>query len=429
MKYYRNNYHPPVVSLVGRSNSGKTTFLEKLIRELKQRGYRVGTVKHHRGTFEFDIEGKDTWRHAQAGADMVALATPTGFGLVKKLAQELSPEEITSYMPGVDIIIVEGMKKGSQPKIELVRSAVADAPVCPVEELMAVVSDLPLSLGLPRFGLDDFKGVADLIENQLIKSSDTAQGNVSSLREDQLKRYHRNIMLPGVGQAGQLKLLNSSVLVVGTGGLGSPVAYYLAAAGIGRLGLADADVVDLSNLQRQILHTTADLNRLKVESAREKLSKLNPDIQIEVYPFRVTRDNVADLVCQYDLVVDATDNFATRYVLNEGCMAAGKPFIYGGVLSMVGQVMTILPGKGPCFRCIFREPPSEDAVKSTADYGILGSVAGIIGCIQATEAVKYLLGQGDLLVGRLLTMEGMSMFFQEVEVKRDPHCPDCGKLE
>lgn len=417
---------PAVISLVGCSNSGKTTFLEKLIKELKSRGYQVGTVKHHREFFEFDIEGKDTWRHAEAGADTVALATPTGFGLVKKLEQELSLPEILRHMSGVDIVIIEGFKKGSQPKIELVRSEVSSAPVCPLEELMAVVSDLPLELAIPRYDLYDSNGVADFIEERFLKSA--GDGNWLALDHRQKKRYHRNIMLPGVGEQGQLKLLNSSVLVVGNGGLGSPVAYYLAAAGIGHLGLADADVVDTSNLQRQILHTTADVGRLKVESALEKLQAINPDIKFQLYPFRIDQDNAAELVRQHDIVVDATDNLESRYFLNQACILEGKPFIYGGVLSMVGQAMTILPGRGPCFRCIFREQPSAKAVKSTAEVGILGSVAGIIGTIQATEAVKYLLGQGDLLVGRMLTMEALSMTFQEVEVKRDSVCPDCGHL-
>ncbi|WP_333870803.1 molybdopterin-guanine dinucleotide biosynthesis protein B [Desulforamulus putei] len=411
---------------MGCSNSGKTTFLEKLIRELKFRGYLVGTVKHHRGVFAFDIEGKDTWRHAQAGADTVALATPTGFGLVKKLEQELSLAEILEYMSGVDIVLLEGFKKGPQPKIELVRSEISGSPVCSPEELTAVVSDLPLELGIPRFALTDTAGVADLIEERFLKGFGDV--NRQALSHQQKKRYHRNIMLPGVGEQGQLKLLKSSALVVGAGGLGSPVAYYLAAAGIGRLGLADADAVDFSNLQRQILHATADVGRLKVESAREKLSAINPDIQVEVYPYRICQDNAAELVRQYDIVVDATDNLESRYYLNRACISAGRPFIYGGVLSMVGQVLTVLPGRGPCFRCIFRELPAAKAVKSTAEVGILGSVAGIIGCIQATEAVKFLLGQGDLLVGRLLTMDALSMTFQEVEVKRDPACPECGHL-
>ncbi|AEG59666.1 molybdopterin-guanine dinucleotide biosynthesis protein B [Desulforamulus ruminis] len=428
MKYWNNRISPIVVSLVGCSNSGKTTLLEKLIQSLKDKGYRVGTVKHHRGAFELDIPGKDTWRHAQAGADVVALATPGGLGIIRKLQQEPSLKDITDYMSGVDIVLVEGIKKGSQPKIEVVRSDISSAPVCSLEDLTAVVTDLPLTLDIPVFDLNKIEQVADFIEDRFLKQ-EMIPKPVERLTAEQLKRYHRNIKLPGVGQEGQIKLLNSSVLVVGAGGLGSPVSLYLAAAGIGRLGLADEDSVDLSNLQRQIVHATGDIGRSKVESARDKLTAINPDVQIEIYHQRITADNVDQILNSYDLVVDATDNLESRYLLNKACIEAKKPFIYGGVLSMVGQVMTILPGQGPCFRCIFREGPSEKAVKSTADVGILGAVAGTIGCLQSMEAIKCLLNRGNLLVGRILTMDGLSMSFQEVEICRDPECPDCGHLK
>lgn len=427
MKSKQCSISPPVISLVGCSNSGKTTFLEQLIQELRVRGYRIGTIKHHRGDFEFDIPGKDTWRHAQAGADMVALATPAGFGVAKKLNAEMPLQEIVSHFRDVDIILLEGMKKGPQPKIELVRSAVSQSLVCPIDELLAVVSDLPLQLGPPLYDLEDIVGVADLIEHKFFQSTEATYHN--ELSETQKKRYHRNVQIPGVGEEGQLRLLNSSVLVVGAGGLGSPVTYYLAAAGIGRIGIVDGDSIEYSNLQRQILHRTVDLGRLKVDSAKEKLEALNPDICVTTYPFRIDSKNVLDLVQQYDIVVDATDNLETRYYLNQACINAGKPFIYGGVLAMVGQVMTILPGKGPCFRCIFRELSANKTVKTTDEVGILGSVAGIIGTIQATEVVKYLWGKNDLLVGRMLTMDAMSMSFQEVEVGRDPQCPDCGHIK
>lgn len=426
MKFSHNRGVPPVISLVGRSNSGKTTFLVKLLQQLNSRGYRIGTVKHHRGTFELDIEGKDTWRHRQAGAEMVALATPSGFGLVKKIDQEMPLEEILQYFSGLDLVIVEGFKQGSQPKIELVRAAVANETVLPTGELLAVVSDLPLQIDIPLFDLDDSESVANLIENTLLQPKNKVAP--TTLSDQQRARYNRNIMLPGVGEEGQLKLLNSSILVVGTGGLGSPVSYYLTAAGIGRLGLADADVVDYSNLQRQIVHSTPDIGRLKVESAREKLARINPETEIITYPCRMNEQNILELLDDYDIVVDATDNLETRYVLNKACIAKEKPFIYGGVMSMVGQAMTILPGKGPCFRCIFRDKPTNHVVKGITEVGILGSVAGIIGTIQATEAVKYLLGKGDLLVGRILTMDALSMSFMDVEVKRDLRCPDCGHL-
>jgi len=246
--------------------------------------------------------------------------------------------------------------------------------------------------------------------------------DLSPLQE---KRYHRNIQVPCIGVEGQKKLLSSSVLVVGAGGLGSPAAYYLVAAGIGRLGIADGDVVDLSNLQRQILHFTSDLGRPKVESAADKLSALNPDCKVVQHPFTVTAENAAQVVAQYDLVVDATDNFAARFVLNKACLEQRRPFVHAAVLSMAGRIMTILPYEGPCLRCVFREPPSLSA-KTTFDLGVLGTIPAMAACLQATEAIKYLLGQGELLVNRMLIFDALAMNFTTAEVKRDPNCPDCG---
>ncbi|MQL50762.1 molybdopterin-synthase adenylyltransferase MoeB [Desulfofundulus thermobenzoicus] len=249
---------------------------------------------------------------------------------------------------------------------------------------------------------------------------------MKGLTQEQEKRYQRNILLPGVGVEGQVKLLQSGVLLVGAGGLGSPAAFYLAAAGVGRLGLVDADVVDLSNLQRQILHRTGDIGRPKVESARDKLVALNPDVQVEVFPERLSAASAVSLIERYDLVVDCTDNFATRFLLNETCLALGKPFIYGGVLAFAGNLMTIIPGAGPCLRCIFPVEP-EQGVPGCAELGVLGAVPGIIGTLQATEAIKYLLGLGELLTGRLLTFDALSMTFYEVSVQQNPDCPACGR--
>jgi len=246
--------------------------------------------------------------------------------------------------------------------------------------------------------------------------------SLSSLQE---RRYHRNMQIPGVGREGQEKLLRSAVLVVGAGGLGSPAAYYLAAAGIGRLGIADGDFVELSNLQRQILHFTTDLGRLKVESAADKLQALNPDCEVVRHPFAITAENAAMVVAQYDLVVDATDNFAARFALNKACLAMRRPFIHAAVLSMAGRVMTILPYRGPCLRCVFREAPSP-SVQTTFELGVLGAIPGMAACLQATEAIKYLLGQGELLVNRMLMFDALSMHFATAEVRRDPACPDCG---
>jgi adenylyltransferase/sulfurtransferase len=246
------------------------------------------------------------------------------------------------------------------------------------------------------------------------------------LTQEQEIRYHKNILLPGIGIEGQSKLLQSAVLLVGAGGLGSASAYYLAATGIGRLGVVDADTVDLSNLQRQILYRTSDIGQLKVESARNSLVALNPDVKVEIVPERLTDNNAASLIAQYDLIVDCTDNFATRFLLNETCVHLQKPFIHGGVSVFAGQVTTIVPGVGPCLRCIF--PRDLESELPTHEEGILGAVPGVIGAIQAAEAVKFLLGFGDLLIGRLLTYDALSMTFREIPLQRSPYCPSCSNL-
>ncbi|BAF58679.1 MAG: HesA/MoeB/ThiF family protein [Pelotomaculum sp.] len=250
---------------------------------------------------------------------------------------------------------------------------------------------------------------------------------LSSLSGEQRVRYERNILLPGVGVEGQKRLLQSGVLIVGAGGLGSPAAYYLAAAGVGRLGLADADAVGLSNLQRQILHRTGDIGRPKAESARDKLAALNPDVRIEIVREYLNPDNAEALVGRYDIVVDCTDNFPSRFILNKVCVLQRKPFVYGGVLAFTGQAMTVVPGAGPCFRCLYPSEPAPGG-PTCSELGVLGAVPGVIGAIQAAEAVKYLLGLGDLLVGRLLVYDAASMTFSEVSLKRSPRCPDCSGL-
>ncbi|MDD4238268.1 MAG: HesA/MoeB/ThiF family protein [Desulfotomaculaceae bacterium] len=249
-----------------------------------------------------------------------------------------------------------------------------------------------------------------------------------SLTTEQQELYKRNILLAGVGVAGQEKLLNSGVLVVGAGGLGSPVAFYLAAAGVGRIGLIDNDTVGLSNLQRQILHALPDLGRPKIISAAEKLKALNPDLVLELYQKLFDADTAADLVPNYDIVIDCTDNFPARHVINKACLRAGKPFVYGGVLAWAGQTFTVLPGRGPCLRCIFRDDPPPSA-PSTTELGILGAVPGVIGVLQASEAIRYILGTGELLVGRMLIYDALSATFCEVALERDSDCPSCGSLD
>lgn len=245
------------------------------------------------------------------------------------------------------------------------------------------------------------------------------------LTGEQRSRYLRNILLSGVGEAGQEKLLRSSVLLVGAGGLGSPAAYYLAAAGVGRIGLIDADTVSVSNLQRQILHTAADVGRPKVDSARDKLLALNPELVVDTYNELFREETAAELVAAYDFVVDCTDNFPVRYVLNRACVERGVPFVYGGVLAWSGQTFTIMPKKGPCLRCVFAGDPPENA-PTTSELGILGAVAGVIGVLQAAEALRYLLGVGELLVGRILTYDALTARFYEVPLVRNENCRVCG---
>jgi molybdopterin/thiamine biosynthesis adenylyltransferase len=248
------------------------------------------------------------------------------------------------------------------------------------------------------------------------------------LTDDQKERYARHLLLEGVGERGQQKLLDGSVLVIGAGGLGSPALFYLVAAGVGRVGVVDSDIVELSNLQRQTLHNTARIGRLKVESALEVLKPLNPEVELIAYPARVDRDNIDSLIKEYDFVIDATDNFESKFLINDACVASGKAFSHGGILRYSGQTMTITPGASPCYRCIFPEPlEGEDAI-ACSKAGVLGVLPGIIGTLQATEAIKYLTGVGELLTGRLLTYDSAAMKFREIPVRRNPGCPVCSGL-
>ncbi|MBO8141842.1 MAG: molybdopterin-synthase adenylyltransferase MoeB [Firmicutes bacterium] len=245
--------------------------------------------------------------------------------------------------------------------------------------------------------------------------------------EDEIVRYSRHILLPEVGGVGQQKLKEARVLIVGAGGLGSPAAFYLAAAGIGTIGIVDDDVVDLSNLQRQILHRTQDVGTPKVESARRALEDLNPGVKVVPYRFRLDAGNVMDLIREYDVIVDGVDNFATRYLLNDACVMAGKPLVDAGILRWDGLVMTIRPGEGPCYRCVFPEPPPPGAIPSCQEAGIIGAIAGIMGTIQALETVKLILGVGETLTGRLLVVDALEGRFRQVTARRDPGCPVCGE--
>ena len=234
--------------------------------------------------------------------------------------------------------------------------------------------------------------------------------------DQQIQRYSRHILLKDVGGKGQKRLLSSRVLVVGAGGLGSPIATYLAAAGVGTIGIVDADTVDLSNLQRQILHHTADVGRLKTESAKQTLESLNPDVSVELHPFMLDADNVRELIRDYDFILEGTDNFPTKFLVNDACILEDKPFNQGGILRFKGQTMTHLPGTAS-YRCVYRQPPPPGAVPTCSEAGVLGAVAGILGTIQATEALKYLTDSGDLLTNRILTFDALAMNFRTVPVK------------
>ncbi|KHE93279.1 MAG: molybdopterin-synthase adenylyltransferase MoeB [Candidatus Scalindua rubra] len=250
---------------------------------------------------------------------------------------------------------------------------------------------------------------------------------MSEFTEEQINRYSRHIILPEVGGKGQMKLLKSKVFLVGAGGLGSPAALYLAAAGIGKIGISDNDDVDFSNLQRQILHSTRDVGHPKVQSAKETLEDLNPDVEVVPYIERLNSGNIIDIIKDYDVILDGSDNFPTRYLVNDACVMLGKPLSHGSIFRFDGQATTILPGQGPCYRCLYETPPPPDLVPSCQEAGVLGVIAGIIGVIQATEVIKLLLGKGNLLNGKLLLYDSLNMDFKKLNIQRNPACPMCGE--
>src|SRR6266446_1493161 len=248
----------------------------------------------------------------------------------------------------------------------------------------------------------------------------------TSLSNEEILRYSRHLIMPEVGMEGQLKLKNAKVLLIGTGGLGAPLGLYLAAAGIGRLGLVDFDVVDFTNLQRQVTFGSSDVGKPKTEAARERLSSLNTDIQIDTFETKLTSDNALELFKDFDVIVDGTDNFPTRYLVNDACILLGKPNVYGSIFRFEGQATVFgMPG-GPCYRCLYPEPPPPGLVPSCAEGGVLGVLPGIVGSIQAMETIKLILGRGDSLAGRLLLFDAWRMRFRELKLRKNPDCPVCG---
>src|SRR6202051_1235557 len=248
----------------------------------------------------------------------------------------------------------------------------------------------------------------------------------AALSNDEILRYSRHLIMPEVGMEGQQKLKAAKVLCIGAGGLGSPLALYLTAAGVGTLGIVDFDVVDYTNLQRQIIHSTADVGRKKLDSAADKLKAINPFVNLRTFDTKLTSANALDLFRDFDIVADGTDNFPTRYLVNDACVLTGKPNVYGSIFRFEGQASVFATEEGPCYRCLYPEPPPPGLVPSCAEGGVLGILPGIVGVIQATEVIKLILGQGDSLVGRLLLVDALGMKFRELKLRKNPDCPVCG---
>jgi molybdopterin/thiamine biosynthesis adenylyltransferase len=247
------------------------------------------------------------------------------------------------------------------------------------------------------------------------------------LSDEQARRYNRHILIRDIGLKGQQRISEARVLVIGAGGLGSPALFYLAAAGVGTIGIADSDVVDLTNLQRQIIHFTDDLNKPKTQSAREKIGRINPDVRVNTHSDFVTSKNILGLIREYDFIIDGTDNFSSKFLINDACVISGKPFSHAGVLVFDGQMMTIVPKMTACLRCIFPKPPPPDMEQGSDQVGVLGSLAGAFGTLQATEALKYIIQKGELLTNRLLIYNALELTFREVKLKKRTACPVCGE--
>ena len=247
------------------------------------------------------------------------------------------------------------------------------------------------------------------------------------LTDEQIERYSRHLILADVGVEGQQKISEARVLVIGAGGLGAPILLYLAAAGVGTLGVADGDVVDLTNPQRQVIHFTEDVGYAKVESAREKIGRMNPDVTVQTHNEMVNSSNILEIIQDYDFVVDGTDNFPAKFLINDACVIAKKPFSHAGILRFQGQIMTVIPGESACYRCVFPEPPPSNAVPTCSQAGVLGALAGVFGTLQATEVLKYIIGKGNLLTNRLMMFDALEMEFRNVNIKKREKCAACGQ--
>ncbi|OLE51673.1 MAG: molybdenum cofactor biosynthesis protein MoeB [Acidobacteria bacterium 13_1_20CM_3_53_8] len=287
-------------------------------------------------------------------------------------------------------------------------------------------ADTPLKEGDTVMIVPSIAGGAMTEDKVALEQSDTS-ASLPTLSHEEIARYSRHLIMPEVGMEGQRKLKAASVLMIGTGGLGAPLGMYLAAAGVGRLGVVDFDVVDESNLQRQIVHGTKDVGRLKIESARDRLSDINPHIKIETHNTRLTSENALELFHDYDIIVDGTDNFPTRYLVNDACVLTGKPNVYGSIFRFEGQASVFWAKRGACYRCLYPEPPPPGLVPSCAEGGVLGVLPGIVGAIQANETIKLILGGGDPLINRLLLFDAWRMRFRELKLRKDPACPVCGE--
>ena len=259
-----------------------------------------------------------------------------------------------------------------------------------------------------------------------IKNHETSEAAQPALSQQEILRYSRHLIMPEVGMDGQLKLKAAKVLLIGTGGLGAPLGLYLTAAGVGRLGLVDFDVVDFTNLQRQVTFTTQDVGKRKIEAARDRLHGLNPEIQIDTHEAKLTSENALDILRDYDIIVDGTDNFPTRYLVNDACVLLGKPNVYGSIFRFEGQATVFALDDGPCYRCLYPEPPPPGLVPSCAEGGVLGVLPGIVGSIQANETIKLIIGRGESLKGRLLIFDALKMKFRELRLRKNPDCPICG---